>query len=151
MLKKFFVKLVSSIGDIHHYLKALNKVDPPLDFIILDNQSVIAVDELAQQLEASGLPYFTETKVIHLYTPTSSPGQAVFANSSTAGITRMTKPPRLARLLQTLAQLKNPSLAIEAHISGMPKVSEESILPRTVYGNVLIAEGKFLVSPYAHH
>jgi hypothetical protein len=143
MLQKFFVRLVSSIEDMHHCLKTFNKFDPPLDFIIMDNQSVTSADELAQQLQTSGLPYFTETKVIHLFTPTSNPGQAVFANSSSAGVIRMTKPPRLARLLQTLGQSKNLSFTIDAHhISGMSKVVEEPNPQRTLYGNVLIAEGE---------
>ena len=130
---------MSSTEEMYHCLKTF---DTPLDFIILDNQSVASADELAQQLQASGLQYFTETKVIHLYTPTSSPGQAVFANSSTAGVIRITKPPRLARLLQTLAQAKNLSLTIDAHhIPGTSKVIEE---PRTLFGNVLIAEGEHL-------
>jgi len=53
----------------------------------------------------------------------------------------MTKPPRLARLLQTLARSKNLSLTIDAHhISGMSKAVEEANSQRTLYGNVLIAE-----------
>lgn len=139
MFRRFFVRLVSSIEDMHH---CLNTFDHPLDFIILDNQSVASADELALQIQASRLPYFNETKVIHLYTPTISPGQAVFANSSIAGVIRVTKPPRLARLLQILAQSKNLSLTIDAHhISGISKAVEEPNPQRTLYGNVLIAEG----------
>ena len=141
MLQRFSVKLVSSIEDMRECLKAFNK--PCLDFVILDNQPMTSADELAQQLQASGLPYFAETKIIHLYTPTCSAGQAVFANNSIAGVIRMTKPPRLARLLQTLAQAKNLSFTIGLQNPGMPKDSEEPNHERTLYGNVLIAEGKF--------
>lgn len=140
MLQRFFVKLVSTIEDMRECLKAFNK--PCLDFIILDNQPMGSADELAKQLQASGLLHFVETKIIHLYTPTSSPGQAVFANNSTAGVIRMTKPPRLARLLQTLAQAKNLSFTIGLQTPGVPKVPEEPSHERTLYGNVLIAEGK---------
>jgi len=151
MLQKFLVRLVSSSEDMQNCLENFNKFDPPLDFIILDNQSVTSADELAQQLQASSLHHFAETKVIHLYTPTSNLGQAVFANSSNAGVIRMTKPPRLARLLQTLAQSKNLSLTIDAHHTGTSNVIDESNSQRTLYGNVLIAEGErhldvFLVS-----
>ena len=151
MLQKFFVRLVSSTEDMHNCLKNFNEFDPPLDFIILDNQSVTSADELAQQLQTSGHRHFAETKVIHLYTPTSNLGQAVFSNSSNAGVVRLTKPPRLARLLQTLAQSKNLSLTMDAKHTGTSKVIDELSSQRTLYGNVLIAEGEhhldcFLVS-----
>ncbi len=143
MLQKFHVKAVSSFDDAWHYLQAYNKVGSPLDFIILDDQSGANADNLAQQLQASEIPHFKETKVIHLYTPTSTFGQAVFANSSIAGVIKMTKPPRLARLLQTLAISKDISFTIATHqTSGVSRQAEEqATLQRTVYGNVLIAEG----------
>jgi len=54
----------------------------------------------------------------------------------------MTKPPRLARLLQTLAGLKNLAHPmISNHVSEIAKAVEDiSNAQRTLYGNVLIAE-----------
>jgi len=150
MLQKFHVKAVPSFDDAWHYLQAYSKVGSPLDFIILDDQSGANADNLAQQLQASEIPQFKETKVIHLYTPTSAFGQAVFANSSIAGVIKVTKPPRLARLLQTLAISKDLLLTIATHqCPGVSRQAEEqATLQRTVYGNVLIAEGEPYSSLY---
>lgn len=143
MFQKFHLKAVSSFDDAWRYLQAYSKSDSPLDFIILDDWSGTNADNLARQLQASAIPHFRETKVIHLYTPTSASGQAVFANSSIAGVIKITKPPRLARLLQTLAISKDLSLTIATHqTSGVYKQAEEpATLQRSLYGNVLVAEG----------
>jgi len=142
MLHKFRVKSTSTWQDAHHYLQNYSKFDTPLDFVILDDQSGTNADDLAQQLQASGVAKYKDTKVIHLYTPTSTSGQVVFANSSIAGVIKMTKPPRLSRLLQKLAELKNLTLTIGApHSSEVSHVADEQSTPRTLFGNVLIAEG----------
>jgi CheY-like chemotaxis protein len=141
MLHKFRVKTTSTWQDAHHYLQNYSKFDTPLDFVILDDQSGTNADDLAQQLQASGVAKYKDTKVIHLYTPTSTSGQVVFANSSIAGVIKMTKPPRLSRLLQKLAELKNLTLTIGApHSSEVSHVADEQSTPRTLFGNVLIAE-----------
>jgi len=146
MLQGFSVTMVSSAEETGHYLQTYNANGPPLDFVILDDQSETHADNLARQLHASGLVPFAETKIIHLYTPTtSSSGQAVFADSTMLGVVKMTKPPRLTRLLQALANLKNLThLVAPHHPSEITKAIEDlANAQRTLHGNVLIAEGKF--------
>ncbi|KDR85277.1 hypothetical protein GALMADRAFT_218372 [Galerina marginata CBS 339.88] len=143
MLTGFVVKSASSIQEARQYLQEYSNPDIGLDFVILDDQSETHADNLALYLHSLGLGSLIETKVIHLYTPTtSSSGHAVFANSTNPGVVKMTKPPRLARLLQTLAGLKNlPHPMISHHSSQLSKAIEEvSNAQRTLYGNVLIAE-----------
>lgn len=147
MLQGFYVKAVSSAQEARHYLQTIPGDGPPLDFVILDDQSETHGDELARLLHATSIPTFKETKVINLYTPTtSSSGQAVFSNSKIPGVMKMTKPPRMARLLQTLANLKNlPHLVVPHHTSEVTKAMEDiDNAQRTLFGNVLIAEGNVL-------
>ena len=144
MLAGFHVKAASSIQEAQHYLQEHSNFDIALDFVILDDQSETHADDLARYLNSLRLKPFSETKVIHLYTPTtSSSGHAIFAKSTVPGVVKMTKPPRLARLLQTLAALKNLAHPlISNHGSEISKAIEDiSNAQRTLYGNVLIAEG----------
>jgi hypothetical protein len=146
MLTGFKVQLATNLPEAHQHLHSFTDTDPSLDFVILDDQSEIRADDLARHLHALGLKPFNDTKIIHLYTPTTSgSGIAVFSNSTIPGVVKMTKPPRLARLLQTLADLKNlPHPVISHHPSEVVKAIEDlANAQRTLYGNVLIAEGKF--------
>jgi hypothetical protein len=67
----------------------------------------------------------------------------VFGNG-TSGIIRMTKPPRKARLLQALARLKR--LPLETYADLRSTTTSAAVEPpeslRTLFGNVLIAEGE---------
>jgi len=144
MLAGFSVISVSAMKDIHEYLRSYPNHSPVLDFIILDDQSETRVDDLARSLHALSTMPFKNTKIIHLYTPTiSSSGLAIFANSTIPGVAKMTKPPRLARLLQTLADLNNlPHPMVSHQPSEVRKAIEDlANAQRTLYGNVLIAEG----------
>ncbi|KAJ3513116.1 hypothetical protein NLJ89_g3133 [Agrocybe chaxingu] len=144
MLHGFDATLVPSPRDARHYLDTYSTSSPNLDFVIFDDQSEAEADNLARYLHALDLSTFKDTKVIHLYTPTTSTaGHAVFASSSIPGVVKMTKPPRLARLLQTLADLKNLSNVVTVyHPSEISKAIEDlSNVQRTLQGNVLIAEG----------
>ncbi|CAA7259981.1 unnamed protein product [Cyclocybe aegerita] len=143
MLYGFDATLVPSPRDARHYLDTYSASNPNLDFVIFDDQSEAEADNLARYLHSLGLSTFKDTKVIHLYTPTTSTsGHAVFASSSIPGVVKMTKPPRLARLLQTLADLKNLSNVVTVyHPSEISKAIEDlSNVQRTLQGNVLIAE-----------
>ena len=145
MLRGFVVTSTSSIHDTLDILSRYSTIDPGLDFVILDDQSEAHADKLARCLSSLAVRAFQETKVIHLYTPTTSDsGQAVFANSTIPGILKMTKPPREARLLQTLAGLKNLPICISSsQSSDVAKAMEDlAAAQRTLFGNVLIAEGK---------
>jgi CheY-like chemotaxis protein len=79
---------------------------------------------------------------VHLYTPTTdslTSGQAF--KRVTRGIVRTTKPPRQARLLQTLAKAKNISVTPASQGSAVQgAVNNVAAAKRTLYGNVLIAE-----------
>lgn len=126
------------------HLQANRGSSSRLDFIILDDQSETHVDSLVRYLHSLQSPVFQETKVVHLYTPTTSrTGHAVFGNSSTPGVVKMTKPPRKARLLQTLAGLKNlPNTISSSQATDVAKAMENlAAAQRTLYGNVLVAEG----------
>lgn len=143
MLSGFFVNSVSSVEQVQEYIRETRAIRPSLDFIILDEQSETRADELCRFLHQFPNDPFKDTKIIHLYTPTtdSLTGQSSFT-SNTPGVVRMTKPPRKARLLQMLAILKHPDQK-QVLTTGSEGQSEEqqALQARTLYGNVLIAEG----------
>ena len=143
MLNGFFVSSVSSIDEAQEHLQTASTIHPPLDFIILDEQDEKKADELARFVHLLPLDPLKDTKLLHLYTPTtdSVTGHSIL-NSTTPGVVRMTKPPRRARLLQMLAILKNPSQAPTPAIGFNAHTEEQMALNRrTLYGNILIAEG----------
>lgn len=144
MLHGFYITSLSSIHDVETHLRSMGLLHSPLDFVILDDQSETRADDLARFLPSLGLAAFKDTKIIHLYTPTtdSLSGHAIFS-SKTPGVVKMTKPPRKARLLQTLAGLKNlPNAMSSGHTSAVAKAVEDlQAAQRTLYGNVLVAEG----------
>jgi hypothetical protein len=145
MLDGFIVTSVSSVQDAEAHLEAIDPLTQ-LDFVILDDQSETHVDNLARflhNLESSSL---RDTQIIHLYTPTTNSlsGLAMF-KAKHCGVLKMTKPPRKARLLQTLAGLKNlPNALYSNHATDVTKAMEDlAAAQRTLYGNVLVAEGIF--------
>ena len=144
MLRGFVVTSSSSIHEALDSLDCFSSTDPGLDFVILDDQSEAHADDLARCISSLDVQAFRDTKVIHLYTPTTrDSGQTVFANSTISGVVKMTKPPREARLLQTLAGLKNlPNYISSNQTSDVAKAMEDlAAAHRTLFGNILIAEG----------
>ena len=146
MLRGFVVTSTSSIQEALDILDRFSSTDPRprLDFVILDDQSEAHADDLAHCISSLDVQAFQDTKVIHLYTPTTrDSGQTVFANSTISGVVKMTKPPREARLLQTLAGLKNlPNYISSNQTSDVAKAMEDlAAAHRTLFGNILIAEG----------
>ena len=143
MLDGFRVTTVSTIKDVEAHLE---NIDPslPLDFVILDDQSEVHVDNLARFTRTLESGALRDTKIIHLYTPTTNSlsGFAAFKSNS-YGVFKMTKPPRRARLLQILADHKNLPTPIQSnHASDVTKAKEAlAVAQRTLYGRVLIAEG----------
>lgn len=117
----------------------------PIDFIFFDDQIESGVECLIQELENIG---FFETKVIHLHTPMIGQlGQPVFPLDKHQNIFRLTKPARKFRILQAVAELKNvPNKLSSLPAFGLPKVEEAQVAQRTLYGNVLIAEGDALLN-----
>ncbi|KAF8167825.1 hypothetical protein B0H34DRAFT_645007 [Crassisporium funariophilum] len=143
MLSGFSVHLVSTIHDTQRYLQDYSNPDVALDFIVFDDQSESRANDLSIHLHSLQTKPFQDTKIIHLYTPTTSTsGHAIFTNSTIPGVVKMTKPPRQARLLQTLAGLKNLPYAISStQTSEVAKAMEDlAAAQRTLFGNVLIAE-----------
>lgn len=142
MLLGFDVLSFASIDETRSYLESFTEATQPLDFLVLDDQSETHADMLNQLIQEMRIPPFQDTKLIHLYTPTtSSSGHAIFAKSNKPGLMKMTKPPRQGRLLQTLAGLKNLPVVIPLHPTDISKANEDLVaVQRTLYGNVLIAE-----------
>jgi CheY-like chemotaxis protein/nitrogen-specific signal transduction histidine kinase len=145
MLKGFHLASFASIHDVEIFLQDPTACEQPLDFIILDHQSEVQADELAATLNALQTSAFANTKIIHLYTPTakahSGSGSSMF-KSNTPGVIRMTKPPRTARLLQALADVKKlPSFVPgpETMANALNAV-DPSGSARRLYGNILVAE-----------
>lgn len=146
MLGGFFVSSVSSLDDAREHLRNACTVHPPLDFVLLDDQSETRADELARFIRGLPMDALKDTKIVHLYTPTtdSLTGHSLFANDNTPGVVRMTKPPRKVRLLHLLAILKNPGLN-QLPVTGLGNSAadeQKALQQRTLFGNVLIAEGK---------
>lgn len=137
---------VSSTQEAENYITNVQASDA-LDFVILDDQIEARVDEFTRVLRTSPLSSLKDTKIVHLFTPTTDnladhpilrPG-----GDGSTGIIRVTKPPRQARLLQTLASLKNlpPQAPLVPIMNAAAILEEEALARRTLHGNVLIAEG----------
>jgi hypothetical protein len=145
MLDGFDVSAVSTVEGLKQSLHAAKPSDTPLDCIILDHQSEATADGIARVLESLHSPVLKDTKLIHLYTPVTDTisSNPVFGNG-TSGIIRMTKPPRKARLLQALARLKRLPLETYADLRSTTTLTAEEPPDslRTLFGNVLIAEGE---------
>ncbi|KAI3615522.1 histidine kinase [Moniliophthora roreri] len=170
MFNGFHLSLVPSKEDAEAYIRNLTDPNPPLDFVILDDQSESHADQLAEFLHSLNLPALHETKVVHLYTPTTKlSGRAIFG-TSTAGVVKMTKPPRKAKMLQTLAGLKNlPNTLSAAPVTDVTRAMDEfNLLVKqleryqlnvvaTSNGNEALAEweahepGYFSVALFDHH
>lgn len=143
ILTDFRVTVLCTIEEVHSHLSSRSSAAHLLDFIILDDQTESHADDLAKFVGSLG-GTFRETKVIQLYTPTMSHvGHPVFGKNSTPGVVRMTKPPRRARILQTLARLKDlPHDIPPSHITDIAKaVDDVSTAQRTLSGRILVAEG----------
>ena len=147
MLNGFDITTVGSIDEVEKRLRTLDLTTQQLDFILVDDQSEVRADNLARFLRT--LPYQTlqETKIIHLFTPTTDnlAGAPMLRSDmeTPPGIVRMTKPPRQLKLLQVLASLKNilDKLPFKPVVNPTEMREEEALAQRTLFGNVLIAEG----------
>jgi hypothetical protein len=147
MLDGFQAATVSSIQDVQAHLENIDP-SPPLDFIILDDQSEVHVDDLARFTHSVASGALRDAKIIHLYTPTTNSlsGFAV-SKSNSYGICKMTKPPRKARLLQTLADQKDLPNRIQSNYASDVTKAKEALAAaqRTLYGRVLVAEGETIL------
>jgi hypothetical protein len=146
ILRGFIVTSVSSIQEAEAFLSSKNTLQHPIDFLILDDQSETHADELARFLQSPQFVTLQQTYIIHLYTPTTdSLSSHPLFRSTTPGVIKLTKPPRTLRLLQTLASAKNLLSVIPESIKqssvNATTAKDSAALQRTLFGNVLIAEG----------
>ncbi|KAG6896744.1 hypothetical protein C0992_006406 [Termitomyces sp. T32_za158] len=144
MLHDFHVECVSSAQEAKSKLADYQNLLMSLDFFILDEQSEDGLTEILRYIHGIQTRAFQETKIIHLYTPTTSDsGQLVFGTSSIPGVVKMTKPPRTARILHTLAETKHVLNSLTPTTTVVSRAMEDlATAQRTLYGNILIAEGK---------
>ena len=84
MLSGFFVTSVSSIDQAQQHIREAQSTYPPLDFILLDEQSEARADELCRILHQFPNDPYKSTQLVHLYTPTtdSVTGQSTFASNN---------------------------------------------------------------------
>jgi hypothetical protein len=133
MLSGLDTFLVSSAEEAESYLAVL-KAPSSLDFMILDDQSDARAAQFSSYFASSKQPAFQNTRLIHLWTPTTS---LSMYGSTILNTIKVTKPPRHLRLLQALAHpgiAQVPPSHITAHV-------DEIKAQRTLSGHVLIAEG----------
>ncbi|TFK30704.1 dual-domain HisK/Mak2 protein kinase [Coprinopsis marcescibilis] len=143
MFQGFEVTLSSGLDECYEFLKSYQFQTTPMDIVVLDDQSESNPDDMARFIRSLNSHSLQGTKVLHLYTPTTSrTGQDVFGNSSTLGVLKMTKPPRKARMLQFIAGLKHPPNEISTAPKNLVANSGDDQVSgrRTLFGNVLIAE-----------
>ncbi|KAI0757423.1 histidine kinase [Daedaleopsis nitida] len=146
MLSGFAVITVSSINEAEDHLRSYEFSSQQLDFVLLDDQSETRADDLARFLRSLPYPSLRDTKIIHLFTPTTDnlAGAPMLRNGMEAlpGLVRMTKPPRQHKLLQMLASLKNvlDRFPTKPIMNASEMREEEALAQRTLFGNVLVAE-----------
>lgn len=142
MFQGFNVKLTCSMPEAQAYIQSIRPTQDPLDFVILDDQSESHADDMARFLRSLTIPPLRETRVLHLYTPTTTGMGDIFSSRSVLGVVKMTKPPRKARMLQFLAGLKDLPNAVstQSSVQAAKALEEQAAAQRTLYGNVLVAE-----------
>ncbi|KAI5123720.1 hypothetical protein M0805_000314 [Coniferiporia weirii] len=144
ILAGFHTTLLKSIEDIEEYIRNAESEEGHVDFFLIDHQSEHRVDELARSLHSKKSLVTTDAKIIHLFTPTSESLSSQQAHGIIQpGVTRMTKPIRTLRLVQTLAALKNIQTE-EKNSESQSIVSKAfddlAAARRILFGRVLIAE-----------
>ncbi|KAJ7275535.1 histidine kinase [Mycena haematopus] len=146
MFDGFHVTLVSTLADAEMRLREFGNSHAPLDFVILDDQSETHADEIATFLRSLGVTPLQETRIIHMYTPTMNRSSHSIFSTNTPSVVKMTKPPRQARILQTLAGLKDlpDAMSSTQHSHIFRAMEDISTAKRTLFGNVLVAEDNLI-------
>ncbi|KAL4069355.1 STKc type histidine kinase, partial [Scleroderma citrinum] len=138
ILKGFDVTLLSDLDAVRTHLERYRWGDR-LDFLILDDQFQTQIVDVIQILRWSNTPSLRNTKVIHLYTPTTHSLSESAAIARNPNVAKIIKPPRRARILRVLAELKG----ITPSLPPSPVAATHTLvdLPhRTLFGNILVAE-----------
>lgn len=150
ILTGFDLTCLKSIEEVGPFIQSCVAGLKRIDFVLLDDQSELSVQGVVKMLNPTHASSSNNVKTIHLFTPTSeflSTYRTEESNQS--GLLRMTKPVRTHRLLQTLANMKNigsnTGTSASSVVPPMPKDVHDTkeAAKRTLYGNVLIAEGRF--------
>ena len=116
-----------------------------VDFVILDTQSGDPADDLATVVETVGSPSLLDTKIVQIYTPTKRNSSGTSGRDGSQKVLRLTKPPRTFKMLQTLAQLRNPTPQVPTSIPerAVEKPADDVNSKRDLAGmKILIAEGE---------
>lgn len=138
ILKGFEVTLLPNLDAVHSHLERY-RLDDRLDFLILDDQFQTQIVDVIQILRWSNTPALRNTKIVHLYTPTAQSLSETAAIGGNLSVAKIIKPPRKARILQVLGELKGlapstpPSPAITTHAAADSP-------HRILFGNILVAE-----------
>jgi len=134
-------------AEAQRWLEQFARNTDRVDFVILDTQSGDFADDLAIVVDALGFLSLVDTKIVHIYTPTKGNSSGTSGRDGSQKVLRLTKPPRSFKMLQTLAQLRNPSrqsaVPVPARIVENKPV--EDVNKRSIAGmKILVAEGKSL-------
>jgi hypothetical protein len=126
---------VTSVKEAESLLRQRDSLRKPFDFFILDDQFEDNADHLACILQS----FQTKaTHIIHFHTFTKgSPGRC------NPGVVKMAKPPRTYELLMKLVEMSRrspPKMVVNRNANIV-------VVPRVLYGNVLIAEGRVHADP----
>lgn len=141
MLNGFHVETVTSVTEARAVLQ-----DVPakiFDVIVIDEQSEDLISDIAMFIKSSPTLSLNHTMIVHLYTPTTNSFGRTIDSTLGLSIIKLTKPPRTARLLNTLASIRNlPTIKGPGATTDVSKAMDDlAAAQRTLYGNVLIAEG----------
>ncbi|KIJ68769.1 hypothetical protein HYDPIDRAFT_37202 [Hydnomerulius pinastri MD-312] len=142
ILKGFDVIFSCNLDDVRSRIADIT-LDDRLDFVILDVQFDMHIGELIQHIRGSMNPALQNSKIIHLYTPTTDTlSGSAGVDGDSPGVFKMIKPPREARLLQILTDLMGlePCVSISPSVDIAQSRDAAEVPNRTLYGNILIAE-----------
>lgn len=133
ILKGLVLEVTTSIEEAENKLRKAHSLHRPIDFLILDDQSEVHLDYLARVIEISSDSKSTPTQLVHFHTFTTG-----WTGVTNPNVVKMSKPPRTYELLTKLGELSR-CLSPRTTKGNVPK---KAAVPRTLYGNVLVAEGK---------
>jgi len=144
ILKGFDVTLLPNLDPVHSHLERY-RWDDRLDFLILDDQFQTQIVDVIQILRWSNTPALRNTKIVHLYTPTAQSLSETVAIGGNPNVAKIIKPPRKARILQVLGELKGL-----APVPPSPVVATDPP-HRMLVGNILVAEGAVIPNHMLSH
>jgi hypothetical protein len=128
--------VVEGLVDI---LEEAQQANRKFDFVIIDSQADDVVKAIVELLDSS--PSLAGCHVIHYFTPTPETLSRDTGHVPLERLVRTHKPPRTLKLLQRLTSIKGYTSDRFAGADGNNEMITLAPSKRTLYGNVLIAEG----------